>query len=247
MKYCVTTLAIGDSYEKSGIELFTELKNRTEFADFNITTTNGELPLEDGNDFIKWDLINEPPLYSTTLNTFNYNLKSLSLKPFVNYYNLMKEPYEFIVYIDSDWFVNETFKESQLISLFEYMNENDIDMVYERPGLVRDHKKDPNSFVKNKLRQYGVNEHTKWDNANVMNEQFAVYRNNWKFRFYVRRWEQFLWYSITNDIGNFGEGLEMGICALESEMNIAPVNDVWHIINEILYFYNSNGVKFIRY
>jgi hypothetical protein len=247
MKYCFTTLAIGDSYEELGISLFSELKNRTEFADFSITTTNHNLQLEESNNFIKWDIMDESPLYARTLNTFNYNLKSLSLKPFIKCNEIETEPYEFVVYVDADWLVNDKFEESKFLSLFEYMNENDVDMIYERPGLVRDHKKDPNSFVKHKLDYYGAHDHTKWDEANVVNEQFAVYRNNWKFRYYVRRWEQFLWYSIRNDIGNFGEGLEMGICALESEMNIEPVNNVWDIINEVFYFYNSSGVKFVRY
>jgi hypothetical protein len=247
MKYCYTTLAIGNSYEKSGIKLFSELKERTKFADFYITTTNRENELEMSNDFINWDIIDEVPLYSKTLKTFNYNLKSLSLKPFAKYTEINEDFYDFVIYIDSDWSVNDKFEESKFLTLFEYMNENDIDMVYERPGLVKDHKKDPNSFVGNKLTQYGARDHTKWDNANVMNEQFAVYKNNWKFRYYITRWEHFLWYSIINDIANFGEGLEMGISALESEMNIAPINNLYHIINEVFYFYNHNGVKFIRY
>lgn len=245
MRYCFTTLAIGDKYEKSAIKLFSELKIKTEFADFNITTTNQKLPIKKTNDFIKWYVLSEntPTHFKKS---FYYNLKSLSLKPFIEDYNENNE-YKFIIYIDSDWSVNCGFEESKMLNLFNYMEENDIDMIYERPGLVKDHKKNPNSFVLDKLIQYGVNEHTKWDEVNVMNEQFVVYRNNWKFRFYTRRWEQFLWYSVKNEINNFGEGLEMGISSVESEMNVLSIDKINHIIREIFYFHNANGTKFIRY
>jgi hypothetical protein len=165
----------------------------------------------------------------------------------VKNYKDEKNKYDFVIYIDSDWSVNDKFDESNFLSLFEYMNNNDIDMVYERPGLIKDHKDDPDSLVKLKMIDYGIYEHTKWDDANVMNEQFVVYRNNWKFNFYIQRWEQFFWYSVKNNINNFAEGLEMGICALESEMKLALVNEVSHIINETFYFYNRMGVKFLRY
>jgi hypothetical protein len=59
MKYCITTLAIGDDYEKSGIKLFSDLKKRTKYADFSITTTNQELSLKKTNNFIKWDILDE--------------------------------------------------------------------------------------------------------------------------------------------------------------------------------------------
>jgi hypothetical protein len=246
MKYCITTLAIGGDYEKSGIKLFSDLKKRTKHADFSMTTTNQKPSLKKINNFIKWDILDETiPVREGR--AFYYNLKSFALKPFIKNYNDEKNKYDFVIYIDSDWSVNDDFDESKFLLLFEYMTNNDIDMVYERPGLIKDHKTDPNSLVKEKIIDYGINEHTKWDNANVMNEQFVVYRNNWKFNFYIRRWEQFFWYSVKNNINNFAEGLEMGICALESEMKLAQVNEVSHIINETFYFYNRMGIKFLRY
>jgi hypothetical protein len=74
-------------------------------------------------------------------------------------------------------------------------------------------------FFDRKLYDYHVFEHTKWDNAHVVNEQFMVFRNNWKFRYFVRRWEEFLWYSIHNNIRNYPDGFDIGVSALEAEMN----------------------------
>ena len=45
-----------------------------------------------------------------------------------------------------------------------------------------------------------------------------IFKNNWKFKFFVQRWEQFLWYSIQNDIRNYPDGFEIGVSALEAQM-----------------------------
>ena len=63
-----------------------------------------------------------------------------------------------------------------------------------------------------------VFDHDKWDDAHVVNEQFLIFKNNWKFKFFVQRWEQFLWYSIQNDIRNYPDGFEIGVSALEAQM-----------------------------
>ena len=96
----------------------------------------------------------------------------------------------------------------------------DLDFLFERPALIGGHKKDmSNCFFDRKLYDYHVFEHTKWDNAHVVNEQFMVFKNTWKFRYFVRRWEEFLWYSIHNNIRNYPDGFDIGVSALEAEMN----------------------------
>jgi hypothetical protein len=45
-----------------------------------------------------------------------------------------------------------------------------------------------------------------------------IFKNNWKFRYFVRRWEEFLWYSIHNNIRNYPDGFDIGVSALEAEM-----------------------------
>lgn len=245
MKYCFTTLSIGEKYEQTTINLYKDLKEKTKFCNFHSTTMN---PIyKDKDDFIKWNVLEPFPVKSEG-GYFYFNMKCLSLKDIVEYEKTSDDPYEFIIFIDADWLVYEEFDEQKLLNLFEYMNNNDIDMIYERPGIVGNYKKPDNKcFFTEKLRKYDVYSHTKWDNAQVVNEQFCVYRNNWKFRFYTQRWEQFLWYSIKNNIGNFAEGFEMGVSALEAEMNMTSVVEVGELIRNIFYFYNGNNAKFIRY
>jgi len=48
MKYCFTTLAVGEPYESRTIEFFKNLSERTENCDFFITTNNPEFPSELG-------------------------------------------------------------------------------------------------------------------------------------------------------------------------------------------------------
>lgn len=245
MKYCFTTLSIGEKYEQTTIKLFEELKENTKFCNFHSTTMNPVY--KDSNNFIKWNVLNTFPVKSDS-GYFYFNMKCLSLKDIVEYNKVSNDPYEFIIFIDADWGMYDEFDEQKLLNLFQYMNENNIDMIYERPGIVGDYKKPDNRcFFSDKLEKYDVNSHTKWDKAQVVNEQFAVYRYNWKFRYYVQRWEQFLWYSIKNDINNFAEGFEMGVSALEAEMNMASVVEVGGLIRNIFHFYNGNNTEFIRY
>ena len=42
MRYCFTTLAVGEPYESRTLEFFKQLRERTTKCDFFITTTNDE-------------------------------------------------------------------------------------------------------------------------------------------------------------------------------------------------------------
>jgi hypothetical protein len=56
MKYCFTTLSIGEEYEKKTIQFYTDLSLRTTNCDFFITTTNQNFP--DLGDRFKIKVIN---------------------------------------------------------------------------------------------------------------------------------------------------------------------------------------------
>jgi hypothetical protein len=91
-----------------------------------------------------------------------------------------------------------------------------------------------------------VFEHNKWDEAHVVNEQFLVFRNNWKFRYFVRRWEEFLWYSIKNNIRNYPDGFEIGVSALESEMKW-NYDAFRHLIPDCFEFHDKSGKLWKRF
>ena len=145
--------------------------------------------------------------------SFFLNLKVLSLK------YCLDKGYDYIIYNDADWRMTDNFSEDKLFNLFNHMEQNNLDFLFERPSKIGDHKKDmSNCFFDRKMVDYHVFEHSKWDEAHVVNEQFMVFRNNWKFRYFVRRWEEFLWYSVHNNIRNYPDGFDIGVSALEAEM-----------------------------
>lgn len=223
MSYIFTTLAVdskghgtkfvqGSDYTSSAIECFKNLKKVLPTADYNITTNVKRI---NPNDFTNLDIFELDNFYCSKGGlAFHFNLKCLALK-----YCLDKK-YDYIIYFDSDWAPTETLKEDNFLKLFEYMESNNLDMLCERPARIGTLKADlAQCFFQEKVADYHVLEHDYWDDAHVFNEQFMVFKNNFKFRFFVNRWEQFLWWTIANDIRNYADGFEVGISALEAKMN----------------------------
>jgi len=209
MKYIFSTLAVGDLYVKNASECYSKYSEKCS-GDFNITTNEiCEVGSKVNLDLFKLDKYEDGnPGFS-----FYLNLKVLSLK------HCLDKGYDYIIYNDADWRMTDNFSEDKLFNLFNYMENNDLDFLFERPSKIGDHKKDmSNCFFDRKLIDYHVFEHTKWDEAHVVNEQFMVFKNTWKFRYFVRRWEEFLWYSIHNNIRNYPDGFDIGVSALEAEM-----------------------------
>ena len=209
MKCIFTTLAVGQPYLGNAISLYESLSKNSSF-DFNISTNL----IENTSSRINLDILNVNNFndYRTGF-SFYYNMKVLSLK------YCLDKGYDYIVYNDADWKKGEDFHEEKFFSLFEHMENNSIDFCFERPAPIGPNKRNlSNCFFQEKLRDYNVLEHDKWDDAHVVNEQFLVFKNSWKFRYFVSRWEQFLWYTVHNNIWNYAEGFEIGVSALESEM-----------------------------
>ena len=209
MKYIFTTLAVGDSYLDNAIECYTNFSKRCG-ADFNITTNEQkEVDPRINVDLFTLDKYEDNhPGFS-----FYLNLKVLSLKYCID------KGYDYIIFNDADWRMTDGFNEQKILNTFNYMEDNDIDFLFERPARIGDHKRDmQNCFFDRKLKDYNVFDHDKWDDAHVVNEQFLIFKNNWKFKFFIQRWEQFLWYSIQNDIRNYPDGFEIGVSALEAQM-----------------------------
>ena len=98
-----------------------------------------------------------------------------------------------------------------------------------------------------KIYDYEILEYDKWDNAHCVNEQFLVFKNNYKFNFFVKRWEQFLWYTIANDIRNYADGFEIGISALEAGMSWEYSGIFNNFLTECFAFHTKGGDLHIRF
>ena len=245
MRYCFVTLAINEPYESNVVNLFKDLRDKTTQCDFFVTTTNPNYP--EIGDRVHINVIDPPSLYSfSTL--FYYNLKCLSLKHVVTYEKeIGLHKYDYVIYIDSDWSIGDSFSEERLTGMLGFLEENEFDFGFERPATIGGGKENMDScFFKHKIHDYNVLEHNKWDDAEVVNEQFLVFKNSSKFRFFVQRWEQFLWYSVANSINNFSEGFEIGISALEADMK--HVHSFFHtFMPDCFAFYNSSGVRHAKF
>jgi len=255
MKYCFTTLAIGEPYETITKKFFTDLSTKTKHCDFFITTTNKDFCHE--NERVKINVIN-PPALRTTHNwlgfNFNLNLKCLSMKHILSYQKQEKvknsnfENYDFVIFCDGDWSMHEEFSEEKILSMLERLKNEDIDFLFERPASIKDGKQNPSQcFYKNKLEDYDVFIHNKWDEAHVPNEQFLVFKNNDKFKFFVQRWEMFLWYCIANDITNYPDGFEIGVSAHEANMKYAYYGYFNHHLINCFKFLTKHGDSNTRF
>jgi chaperone protein DnaJ len=149
---------------------------------------------------------------------------------------------------NGDWIVHDEFSEQKILNMLNYMETENIDFAFERPAAIGDSRKNPeHSFFRDKLYDYDILEYDKWDEAHVVNEQFLVFKNNYKFRFFVNRWEQFLWYSIKNDIRNYPDGFEIGVSALEAGMKWNYNGVFNHFLPKCFAFYTKNDVFHIRF
>lgn len=237
MRYLFTTLAVGDSYVDSAVRFYSSLEKRTSSCDFNITTNTKRTQDKINFDYFTLDR------YTDSGIGFNFflNLKVLSLK-----YALDKG-YDYVIFTDADWDIAERFSEDKIVSLFDYMEKNSLDALFERPNEIGYNKEHFNEcYFKEKLKDYHVMEHSKWDRAHVFNEQFFVLKVNWKYRYFVRRWEEMMWYSIANNIRNYPDGFEIGVAALESEMKVDF--DQWrNLIKNSFTFYSKENELYYRF
>lgn len=242
MKYAISTLAINEPYESNAINFFKTLRENTTEGNFFITTANNEMG--DLGEKIYVNPLNYPFItsYGNGYN-FLFNLKCLSLKHIVEYEKMFPEVHhDFIIYVDSDWGMHKDFKEEKLFKLFQEMEQLNIDCVFERPAPIGPNKKNiKESFFANKIYAYDIFEYDRWDEGHCVNEQFLVFRNNSKFKFFVQRWEQFLWYTVVNNISNYAEGFEIGVSILEAGMNCEYTGIFRHCLPGCFYFHTASG------
>jgi hypothetical protein len=237
MTYIFTTLAVGNSYVLNALQSFERLSKLLPNASFNITTTSD----------VKHNLINIDRFKLDKLTdsgpgfAFHLNLKSLALKYCID------KSFDMIVYLDADWCPTEKLSEDNFNNLYNYMLSNNIDMLCERPAQIGYYKNKPyECFFNEKLIDYRVKEHDYWDEAHVFNEQILIFKNNYKFNFFANRWEQFLWWTVANNIRNYPDGFEIGVSALDAKMKYDF--DQWRTLAQgIFKFKDKQGNEHIRF
>jgi hypothetical protein len=261
-KYFITTLAINEPYFEKSLDFYTQLHDRTKNCTLNITATRNDLSRLEEHTGLTYDEFKEryPKINLNTLEDFNFridfplemdgtgfifnlNLKVISIKSCLK----LKQNFDYLIYIDGDWGIHDGFDEEKFFRLFENMEASDIDFAFERPARIGDGRVNPSqTFYADKFYDYECLDNPLWDNAHVTNEQFLVFKNNWKLILFEQKWEQMLWYTIANNIRNYPDGFEIGVSALEAGMkwnyNLFP------ILSNCFYFYPKyNDIKYIRF
>ena len=227
MRYLYCTIAIGEDYfnsAKSFAEKLNTFSNNhhmlivTDKSYDEIKNTTIEIIPNDKTLFIK--------------DVFNYNLK---------YYPLFlsnKMDYDYIIYVDSDWRVRDSYNPSSVEEMLNFMEQEGYDILFERPHRIGDGKfVGRECFWQHKVGFYNLLDTEIYDNGHVCNEQFIVFKKNDKFNIFVQKWEELYEKATEGELWPFAEGLEIGMSMAFSKMNGCYVS--WERFIRQMYEFNS--------
>ena len=234
MKYIFTTLAIGQKYYDSAMTFSNSLME-LDPETIRIIVSDIETECPTNTRMIK----TEEGAQVTVCNTFNYNLKYLALKEAINFDS------EYIIFTDADWIVSKNYDRNKIL---KFLNENspEVDFFFERPHSIGHSKLDWNNcFWRHKIEPYKLLDTNKYDEAHVCNEQFMLFKNNDKLKFFVEAWAKRNQFCIDNNVWTFAEGVEMGMNAIDAGMLTQWSS--FYTINHCFEFYDVLGQHYIRF
>ena len=141
-----------------------------------------------------------------------------------------------MIYHNSNVKFKNDLTEEKLITVFEMMRKNDYDVLLNSKSIIEIEKsKDKDSLYFHRLEEYNLFKYRKWDQSHIIDESFMIFKLNWKFKVFVAKWEQFLWYNIVNNKNSTPSGFESGISMEEAGINIDIMEWKKHIFNCIEY------------
>lgn len=236
MSYCFCTIAIGEKYYESAINFAEKLNKKSNKHHMVIIT-----------DVIIQDIPNttfiEIPKSETLFiqNIFNYNLKYYPIK------HSKQMGFDYIIFVDSDWEIIEDYNEDEILKMFNFMSENNLDFLFERPHLIGHGKHDgQQSFWRHKIDFYKLLETDLYDSGHVVNEQFLVFKNNEKLKIFLNEWERLTNLATKNNLWAFAEGVEIGMSSALSNMNF-NYNDWKNFVRNFFTFTSVDGKIYNRF
>lgn len=235
MRYTFCTLALGEEYLESAIKFANDLNKVSNSHHMSIVT---DLKVENFENTTFFDFPENHK--KTTGNAFNYNLKFLPIK-FAS-----ESDFEFVIFVDADWKIEKGYSDMNLNKVFQQMIDRNIDMFFERPHRVGDSKYEKDSFIRHKVPIYNLLNTNEFDDADVPNEQFFVFKNNEKLKNFVSYWETLNDKCVDKNCWAFAEGLEIGMSALKSGMNTSYI-DWQHLLQNSFSFITKGGLYYERF
>ena len=209
MKYCFCTIAIGENYYNSAINFVKKLNTLSNSHHYIIVTDNITEEIPNTTFF---SIPTDEVLFIGDY--FNYNLKYYPIKC------ANEMGFDYIIFVDSDWKIKDTYDEKSINELFEFMDNKNFDFLFERPHLIGNGKHDGNqSFWRHKIEFYNLLDTNIYDNGHVVNEQFLVFKTNEKLKLFINEWEKLKNIATSNNLWPFAEGVEIGMSSALSNMN----------------------------
>jgi hypothetical protein len=243
-KHLYCTIGVGENYFNSALNMASMLNGLSNNHHFLIVTDSKTY------DTIShiWTL----PLSNTTIEIlpdsmvlfseicFNYMLKYYPM------YKASELNYEYVIYIDSDWRIRPTYDENNINKLFEFMETDGYDVIFERPYWVGSAKTEGrNCIFYHKIDFYKLLETDEYDEAHACNEQILIFKNNDKFKVFVNKFKELHDICTEAKLWPFAEGLEMGMSMVTAKMRYT-----WHglgLLKNMYEFNSQDGRFFIRF
>lgn len=231
MSYTYCTIAVGDSYLESAKNFAKKLNNFSNNHHMMIVTnTNGH------NEIIPNTTIHkiQDDIILFIKNDFNYMTKYYPIELSINLL------YDFIIFVDADWRVKDTYKEINILNMFSFMNTNNLDMLFERPHHIGGGKHDGKQcFWYHKIDFYKLLETDLYDDGHVCNEQFMVFKNTYKLKTFIDKFKELYKISTEAELWPFAEGLEIGMSM--SHAKLATSWDWNHYVRNMFEFNSRDG------
>ena len=182
MSYTICSLAIGKKYFDISDKTCKTILDISKLAKCLIVTDRKE---QEDTDRLIYSDIQDTPTTTKDGRYFNYNLKFLPIKQ-----SIFRTNSDFIIYIDGDWGILDTYSDQKFFNLFDIMNDKNIDFVFERPhGIGHSKHQGRECFWCHKVPYYDLLNTTKYDEADVCNEQCLIFKNNIKLQKFIENLE----------------------------------------------------------
>jgi hypothetical protein len=236
MKYTFCTIAIGEKYLLSALQLAEQLNKVSNKHHLLIVSDDVNYNI-DNVTMVK--IPNDKKLFTSKI--FNYNLKYLPIK-----YSSELD-FDYVIFIDADWSLSDNYDQEKIDSVLNFMETNNYDFCFERPHLIGHGKHDEVSiFWKHKRDFYDLKNTNEFDDGHVVNEQFMIFKNNEKLKTFSSLWESLCERSSESDLWAFAEGVEMGMSASHSKMTYEYYG--WQrILNDCFTFNSVCGNLYIKF
>lgn len=232
MKYAFVTLATGDRYLESAKMLSVSLNDKSN-SHVMVIATNLEVAEQKNTIFHK--IPDGTKL--TTGKAYNYNLKYYPIKCAVDY--------DVVIYVDADWRLHENFSEAKVLNFLDNFLKSDMDFLFERPHKIGPSKKSDSCFWRNKIAPYNLLETSEYDDCDVCNEQFLVFRGGEKLKLFCDFWEKRCRYLESIDGWAFAEGVEIGMSAKDA--NFKSTHSFFPELVECFKFNSVSGQLYERF